>query len=553
MLEDRPFAERLTGLIAASLFTAFTLLFFAPMEMIMTNTRDIWFSADMVVWLFALAAFLLFAALAGLGLILRGKLFNLYLSLLVGITLCLYLQGNFLNIDYGVLNSQRVRWERYGAYAVVNTAICLLITVLPLLVLYFSRKVWSIAIRLIGFGLVLVQGVTLVMVSLTSTKVENNYGFTYEDVFSFHSGENVLWIIEDWFDNDFIEPMLKEKPDALDAWEGFTYYPNTVGISAVTIPSVPEQLTGRLYMKDIPYEAYLKNAWQKETIFTVLKEQGYDMRALGDINAFDPSAQQYFSNYVETEQRILSYPGMFKTVLSLVCYRYMPHALKAGFWLEMDAMNWFKQETQTYEFYDSTLLLRMQAQPVDANFSQKTFRLIHFNGMHEGNYMTREAIAVEHDMLWPQDQSLGCIKILNILFEQMKAAGVYDNTTIIVAADHGHNDWSGESRTLYTNEVFATIPNNPILFVKPKGAAGAWKTSQAPAWLMDIAPTILQQTGYRDYGRFGTSILDIDEDTKRERLFIFENSPYYTPEDWEAYLCRITGDANDWNNWERVE
>ena len=59
--------------------------------------------------------------LAGIGMFLKGKAYSIYTALIFVFALCFYIQGNYLNSSYGVLDGKTIDWSSYSNYAIVNT------------------------------------------------------------------------------------------------------------------------------------------------------------------------------------------------------------------------------------------------------------------------------------------------------------------------------------------------------------------------------------------------------------------------------------------------
>lgn len=541
--EDRPKKERLFLALAAAGFAAFTLLIFAPYELYISNASELWFPFSKIWWCFALLFLLAFGALFLIGSLLKGKLFNLYITLLFSVTLMLYIQGNFLNIDYGALDGRDINWERYGAYSILNTVATLLIVLIPFAVLYFSRNIWKRMVKIISLALVGVQIFTLVFffIAVKPKPVEGEYGMSWDGALSLSQDENIVVILLDTFDNKLIEPLLADDPECLGFLEGFTYYKNTLGTYKFTYPSMTAHMTGELWYCDGTYAdrtAYLKKAWESDELFTGLHEQGYDVRVLGAWQYLGEARPDLIDNYETDPKIVTSYAGLTAKMLQFVAFKYMPHVLKPGFWLYTGEFNSYK-ELSMYYMIDPLSYRRIQTEGIQSDSAKKAFRMYHFSGMHLPYTLSKDVTEIPESEGSMFEQSQGSLKIAREIIEQMKARGVYENSTVIIMADHG---------TVHDN-----IPDdayNPIFFMKKKGDTGALKTSMAPVWLMDMKATILDAAGMEEYADYGTSVFDLTEDTKRDRYFYCTHQKDANGAGMTEFL--ITGDCNDYSNWKRT-
>lgn len=111
---------------------------------------------------------------------------------------------------------------------------------------------------------------------------------------------------------------------------------------------------------------------------------------------------------------------------------------------------------------------------------------------------------------------------LGRLLNGLKQAGLYDDTIIVFAADHGEefcergDDWIGHTRTLYQEVIH--VP----LIIKPTGTSRG-RTSDQFVGLIDVAPTILdlaEVTNPRASRTEGASLRDsVDPDTEARPIF----------------------------------
>ena len=98
----------LITLLLCALALAFTAFIFAPIEQYMLNQDEMWFNLGDILPQSLICFALLTAAVTVLGMLLPSKARRVYTAVVLGLTLCLYLQGNFINPDYGELDGRAV-------------------------------------------------------------------------------------------------------------------------------------------------------------------------------------------------------------------------------------------------------------------------------------------------------------------------------------------------------------------------------------------------------------------------------------------------------------
>lgn len=539
----RPFRDRLLTGLAVSFFFSCTLFLFAPFELYMSNAEELWFPFARIVPGFLILFAVAFAAAGGMCVALRGRLFDLFVSLLFGATIALYLQGNFLNIDYGTLNGADIPWERYGAYSLFNTGIHACILCVPFLILWVSKTAWRNVLRFLSCVLAAMELSTLGIVYVTKNPqpIEAEYGLTWDGVLDYSRDDNIVVILLDTFDNKLIPPLLEEDPDCLSFLDGFTYYRNTLGTYKFTYPSMTAHMTGQLWFCDGTYtdrSDYLDAAWKHDELFTGLHELGYDSRVLGAWQYLGRARPDLIDNYEFDPQIVTDYPGLIGKMFQFTLFRYLPHVLKPGFWLYTGEFNAYKQ-LNIYQLLDVYSYDRIREEKLSPTCGKKAFRMYHFAGMHLPYTLSENVTTVDVSEGSMLRQAKGSLRIARELIDQMKRIGVYDCSTVILMADHG--------------TVHDGIPDdafNPIFFVKRKGETGELKISEAPVWLMDLKATILDAAGSDSYREYGTSVFDLEENQERDRWFWCTHPADENGAGLTEFIVR--GDANLYSNWERT-
>ena len=136
----------------------------------------------------------------------------------------------------------------------------------------------------------------------------------------------------------------------------------------------------------------------------------------------------------------------------------------------------------------------------------------------------------------------GCLFLIEQYITQMKKSGTFDNSTIIITADHG---FSSASQDLNLHNATSCI-----MMVKPAGTnyGETMKTSLAPVCHEDLFATIIESLG-GDHSKYGRTIWEIGENEERERKYY--HTTLFNDLDGEVALREysITGDARDLENY----
>jgi len=187
------------------------------------------------------------------------------------------------------------------------------------------------------------------------------------------------------------------------------------------------------------------------------------------------------------------------------------------------------------------------------------FNFIHVNGAHvDIDYNVRSTMGYhyveETDTLAPRgnyvESTYGCFKLIDSYLDHLREIGVYDNTTIILLADHGRS-WK-----MNLDEENPAITS--ILFIKPKNSSGEFAVDAVSEMSNKyLAPTILEVAGL-PHDSLGLSYFDIIgmEDSPVREFYTFSSwwNAYETSQTIETTgFWRICDDANDFSNWTHIE
>jgi len=82
---------------------------------------------------------------------------------------------------------------------------------------------------------------------------------------------------------------------------------------------------------------------------------------------------------------------------------------------------------------------------------------------------------------------------MRLLIEELKSLGLYDNSLIVVTADHGEN-FMEHNRLLHSLGLYDTVTQVPLIIKMPEDAFGGTRVPHI-ASIVDIVPTILDIVG----------------------------------------------------------
>ena len=566
--DKRSYKKRLLISALASGAFVFTFLIFGPFELYLSNMSFFAFSPKDFILPIILSGVIILTALSFLLALLRGKIFNYMGSVLFSLTLAGYVQGNFLNIDHGSLDGKSIPWQEFKAEAFWGFLFWVIMLILPLAIGYFSKKIWRKSITIVCAVLIGAQLVALGTLFIRPTRDHafsdnSDCGYLSQDkMFTVAPSKNVIVFMLDRFDKDYMEHQLYGDPDSgsdanpaiKEGLKGFTFYTNFTGSYTRTFPSVAYLLTGVHTDYSIPYADYFKKAWSETTFLSDIKNAGYDVRVYSEINYMGGK-----SEYLSEEVDNVTVPDtkipplkILSAMYTLSAYRYLPEFFKPYFHTYTGDFSYSylygnEQTGSPYGVNDLHLREKLLSEGVKLdNDSKGTFLFYHLQGSHDPFTMDKDGNKASFSdyFLGRFEQTQGNLKIILEYIDMLKEKGVYDDTTIIITADHG---LTGTYQELDKERLLS-------LLIKPAGADTTLdlETSNKPICQDNLRASISSYFGLecRDGHR---TIESIDENEEVVRYF-WMNATDAVGLRRDVYLItyEIIGDANDFSNWSIV-
>lgn len=498
---------------ALSAAGAFMLGVFAPLDIYFHNQQEFWFD---IYSLIPLAAVLFAAGTLG------GCAFFAFLYLVhpyayqagtaAGFLclVCSYVQGNFLAGSLPALDGTQIDWADYRRETVISVLMWCMAAALFFVVIRRVRlKKFCRIIQVLSVCLTLVLAISVISVCLMTKGYEKKQDVivTTKDEFEMSKDENVIILLMDTVDAGLFDEVIQDKPAYKKVFEDFTYYADTLGGYPFTTRSIPLILSGEWYENEEPFQDYLEQVYQGARLFSKLEDQGYKMGMYESI--VPPRAledAQRFENVLTCGSRVTSYMDFAKIQMRLTGFKYAPFGLKKYCTLslgEFDSVRKVLSEHEgfnwtTFNFYQNVLNTAF------TYTDEKCFKFFHLEGAHPPFQYDKDVNYISEDATYEQNIE-ACITAADTYLQKLKNNGVYDNSVIIIIADHGYN----------FSEVFGR--QDPILMIKGRGEKHKMQVSNAPISFDDLQEAYLRLID----GKQGTEVFDWKEGDRRERRYLW--------------------------------
>lgn len=582
--------RRLWRAALVALFAVGTVFIVAPAEMVAANTDSLFFTLSDVWWPLLGSAFVIIAVMALVMSLFPGKAFDFLLILVAAIGICFYVQALFLNRSLPSADGATLELSRHIGITVLSCVVWLAILIGAFLLFKNNRRLGRTLGIAMSLVLVIVQGVGVISLWVSPQSIKGGYDaesasdainagksatITREGLFELSPQNNVVVFVLDAFDVINMNDIVDYAPEALYEMTGFTYFKNSTGSSVPTRYGVAYLLTGSWPRADETWDEYLVNRYTESHLLDDVLAQNYSLYvftdtpgAHGGLEYLAPRATNVHSlDNQETHVTTSINVGPTIDMLhKMALYRDMPWILKPPFWFYTGDINTAAVNVETYETATDDASRAGSNAPYvldDPAYYQElqnhhlsicddgatgSVHFIHLFGAHHP-YMMDEYGQETDEEVSANEQCLGSLRIVSEYLRQMKELGVYDQSTIIITADHGCWYWDEE---IETSESDGDMAGGPIMLVKPsqtaEEAAQPFVISDTRTGHVDYPATLIGAVG-GNAAAYGTTVFD-EHDPNRIRY-------YYWPthdgtNDLIIYEYAIDGEVTDFDAWSRT-
>jgi len=435
-------------ILLISVYCAFNYTIFTPLSMFMQNVHEFPFMLkDFIVpalLMFVVSCIILFVILRFL-----PQKASLWVgAFLIGITTATYIQGNFINLDYGILDGKAIAWNKMFIPGIVNSIIWLVIIAIPFVLVSLMKK--HKMTNLFARVLIILLGCQLLTLFMQYAKLKyppsssKREILSDKDIFDLSSKENFIVFIIDTLDTELMNKYLKEYPNSKKYFAGFTYLRNTIGMYPTTRGALPHLLTGVKNTNEHSVYNYITYAYENSDFLKKLKNKKFNIYYYTTSIFASFKKLGLISNIGILEKVKHAGFAFYFAVYRPTIFRYSPHfAKKYAFKIQSFGISQFTHYNEPGECDQYFLDLYKNKRKLTATQDTKAFKLYHLRGVHHPYYNTRQLHAN--------------FKRLQRYMDEMKKHNIYDSSNIVILADHGTRN-CGQKVTLLIKPRYAKAP-----------------------------------------------------------------------------------------------
>ncbi len=311
------------------------------------------------------------------------------------------------------------------------------------------------------------------------------------------SNGNVIVLVPDSVSTELAEGVFGEDAAIRNEFRGFTFYTNNIGMHNITPLGLPGLITGE-YLDDLrnlkKHQAAVAGA---KSCLAPYAEADNPVFALMDLNPNFRWTNRLVREATDREEKALMVDSpLYRRIndlqawnlFEIVRFRLTPFCFKYQMaFLTMKDWPMFDRGSSEMRLY-----------PILANFPVKddkmALHIYHTEGCHFpfqiGKHGEKLAEPLQ-DYEGMYNKTYFVFENLVKLFKTLKQNGVYDNSLIVVCADHGANH---TRRTVHkvNGITYEASKPFPVLLVKPVGAHGDLQCSGMSTSHTRIAPLVVK-------------------------------------------------------------
>lgn len=441
--------EHIMAWLLLSVSIAFMLTFFAPIEAYYSNKNEFWFSiwqllgTTGITFIIVLALFMIISCVLN-----RMRLSVYYYAFLIVFYFYLYIQGNYIPRDYGVLNGVDIQWDEYVSYGIASIVVALIcLMIFCVVVLKFRSYIFKIGtflslfilcIQIITISILMVQSV-----ATSSLSTNDSIVVTDNKMLNLSKDQNIIVFILDTYDASYLNYLLEEGYESYsDVFMDFTYYSDTLGAYPTTKASLPYILTGIWYENEQPFTDYVNNAYINNNIYKSFKENNYSVGIY--------TSGMYLSSNVDIENvekgkyKIAQISKFIGKLYKIVAFNYAPHQLKRYFYINTDEFSDLKtsENYRAYSMDVQEFAKKLTEEGIAVSEKTNCFRVYHLAGTHPPYTFGKNLISDDEKTYSAYDEAAGNCMMLKKYFDELRNKEIYNHATIVVMADHGNTGYS---------------------------------------------------------------------------------------------------------------
>ena len=383
----------------------------------------------------------------------KKKIYSAIYIILFVLFFCMYVEGSYLCAFLPILDGAPISWNSLIVPFIISTIFWITIIVVTIILCrkYKFKQIKKYTSYVSLFIFVMLLCVSIFFTTRPNFFEDKNYVITTQkNINNISSDKNfIIFVLDSVNSRDFKQELKKLNKESI--LDGFTYYEDTLGIYPYTKFAVPYILSGSKFEgTGESYQKYYSDGIDNSEFLKRLEKEGYELDIYEREFVYNNENTDRINN-ISTSVKI-DKKEFIKQQIRYTMFRYFPYVLKRFVKIEFFTLNDILVMNNTYErFKDSNLYNYLYFLNKDFDVVEnKKFMFYHLEGGHipfdtDVNMKNREGLT-------QLDKVDSSITLTDMFLTKLKNSGAYDNSIIIIMADHAWETGTGRQ--------------HPILYIK---------------------------------------------------------------------------------------
>lgn len=447
----------------------------------------------------------------------RRKAFYAFCAVAFSLGLGCYVQYNFLNPAFASLDGSPIDWSAFATQGILSAVFWLVCLAASIFLAYRFKDKCLLFLKGIALFVVGIEVATVVTLVVTTPPHQlSSFSVTKADLLDV-SDENIVVFVLDTVDESLFQELRQTAPELSNAkLENFVSFTNCISGGSPTIFGLPLLLTGQPYdpadYEQMPghYDDYLKASFNKCDLYRDLAGNGYRIGLYTEAMYLQGCPEDLVENLGYGSWMVGDKVGFARTLYKFCAFLTAPQQLKPAFWCYTEEFSklvtlkdyeggvYTCSSANDYEVYQ-----QIAGEGLSYTPGEKNFRFYHLMGCHDPYDLDENMNFSNTSSL--EQKTRGEFMTVMTYIDQLKALGVYDNTTVVITADHGNRH----------EQAYA----HPMVLVKPRNYHAAFSQVDTPVQFMQFPATLASQF-MSDYSAYGESYFDVTEGEYPDRYLM---------------------------------
>lgn len=302
----------------------------------------------------------------------------------------------------------------------------------------------------------LMIAVFLFSITVTNANTESNLlKVTNRNYTNFSTDKNFVIFVVDAVDSRKFDKVLKNS-QYKDNFKDFTYYPDTLSHYLFTRESIPLIISGAANYNEDDYLTFYNKAFDNSKFLDRLINEDYEINFYEHELNWTTEKARVSQNIVFLSNEENAFIYTIKCGLNYIGNKYISFIFNIFPSLKYMNCNNTVEDLKEEELFswdnidNYNYILNFPVTKTD----KKQFKFIHTNGVHPPYNTSSELTKVSEKNSNETKEMQASLKLLSSYIDMLKNNGVYDNTVIVITADHGYNNGERMGK------------QNPILYIK---------------------------------------------------------------------------------------